>query len=203
MLLDLPEVNVSCETTKKLLIYESLLFKWQKAINLIATSTMNEASQRHFQDSIQISSIVSHETKTAVDLGSGGGFPAMVLAANRSEIEYHLIESDQRKCQFLSNVSREAIIPVIIHNERVENVDINMPDLITARALANLHKLLEMTEKWWSVNPLVTMIFLKGHQADIEIIEAQKDFSFDIELYQSKTDVNGRILKLTKIKRIA
>lgn len=203
MLHDLPETLVSRETQDKLGIYKALLLKWQKAINLVAPSTIADANIRHFDDSLQISVLVPRETKTAIDIGSGGGFPAMVLAAELPNIEYHLIESDQRKCQFLNTISREANIPVTIHNDRVQNVDIPAPDLITARALANLQNLLELTEKWWSVKGDITLIFLKGNQASIEIDDAKKLFSFYIEQYQSKTDVNGRILKLTRIKRIA
>lgn len=203
MLLNLSDFVVSRETQDKLDIYQILLVKWQKAINLVANSTINEAKIRHFDDSIQIAEIVPRETRTAIDIGSGGGFPAMVLAICLPGVQFHLVESDQRKCQFLNAVSRETSIPAVIHNDRVENVNISAPDVITARALASLDKLLELTEKWWSVKNDITLIFMKGNQADLEIETAQKEFSFDIEQYQSKTDVNGRILKLTRIKRIA
>jgi len=117
-------------------------------------------------------------------------------------LEIHLIESDQRKCQFLKTVSREANIPVVIHNDRVENVNIPAPDIITARALASLDRLLDWTEKWWSENKEINLIFLKGEKAVAEIEQAQRLFSFDVQIFQSKTDKQGRILLLTCIKRI-
>ena len=177
MLLNLPDFNVSRETSERLEIYQSLLVKWQKAINLVAPNTLKDAPKRHFEDSLQIVGLVSREAKLLYDIGSGAGFPGLVLAS-AVEAEVHLIESDQRKCQFLKTVSREANIPVIIHNTRVEAVDIPAPDVITARALANLAQLLEWTEQWWSKNKKINLIFLKGIQVETEISEAQKSFNF-------------------------
>ena len=201
MLLNLPDFNVSRETSERLEIYQSLLVKWQKAINLVAPNTLKDAPKRHFEDSLQIVGLVSREAKLLYDIGSGAGFPGLVLAS-AVEAEVHLIESDQRKCQFLKTVSREANIPVIIHNTRVEAVDIPAPDVITARALANLAQLLEWTEQWWSKNKKINLIFLKGIQVETEISEAQKSFNFEYALYQSKTDPDGRIIMLTSIDRI-
>lgn len=201
MLSDLPDFPVSRETLDKIDIYQALLPKWQKTINLVAPSTLADASKRHFQDSIQIAGLVSRESKRLYDIGSGAGFPGLVLAATLNT-EIHLIESDQRKCQFLKTVSREANIPVIIHNARVENVDISAPDTITARALASLDRLLEWTEKWWAENKEINLIFLKGIQVETEISVAKKQYDFDYRLYQSKTDADGRIIVLTSIRRI-
>lgn len=193
---ELPETNVSRETSEKLDSYHALLLKWQKAINLVSPSTLSEAKIRHFEDSLQIAGLISG---TVYDIGSGAGFPGLVLA-NFADV--HLIESDQRKCQFLKTVSREANIPVTIHNARVENVDLNPPDFITARALASLDQLLLWTETWWSKNKKIKIVLLKGEKVEIEISEAKRLFNFEYELFQSKTDVNGRILILTDIVRI-
>lgn len=196
MLPDLPEAPVSRETSEKLDSYHAMLLKWQKAINLVSPSTLAEAKIRHFEDSLQIAGLVSGKV---YDIGSGAGFPGLVLA-NFADV--HLIESDQRKCQFMKTVSREADIPVTIHNARVENVDLIPPDFITARALASLDQLLLWTEKWWSKNKKIKMVLLKGEKVEKEISEAKTLFNFEYELFQSKTDANGRILILTNINRI-
>lgn len=201
MPLNLPDFDVSRETSNKLDTYKSLLLKWQKTINLVSPSTLPDSDKRHFEDSLQLCGIVSRESKTVYDIGSGAGFPGLVLASALNA-EVHLIESDQRKCQFLKTVSREANIPVIVHNARVENVDIPAPDTITARALASLDQLLEWTEKWWTENKEINLIFLKGIQIETEISVAKKHYDFDYKLYQSKTDADGRIIVLTSVRRI-
>ncbi len=200
MLLNLPEYNVSRETNVKLDAYLELLNRWQQTINLIAPSTVPDAKNRHFKDSLQIASLIPPDAKLIYDIGSGAGFPGLVLAATGLNI--FLIESDQRKCQFLKSVSRETNIPVTIHNARVEAVDLLPPDFITARALAPLNKLLTLTEKWWSKNKKINLIFLKGVQIENEVSEARMLFDFNYSLYQSQTDINGRIILLTNIKRI-
>lgn len=202
MSLNLPDFTVSRETLDKLEIYKSLLIKWQKTINLVSPATLADSQKRHFDDSIQIAALVPRETKTLYDIGSGAGFPGLVMAATLENTQVHLVESDQRKCQFLKTVSREANIPVTIHNARVEHVDIPPPQFITARALASLNQLLEWTEKWWSQDESVQLLFLKGAKAEEEVLEAQKQFSFDIKTFQSKTDASGYILLLTKVSRI-
>ncbi len=198
---ELPEFPVSRETREKIHQYQLLLEKWQKTINLVAPSTISEAEFRHFEDSLQLAGLFASREAKIYDIGSGAGFPGLVLAAALNN-KVELIESDQRKCQFLRTVSREADIPVVVHNDRVENVDLSPPDYVTARALASLTQLLEWTEKWWSKSNTMELIFLKGRQAEEEIAEARKTYSFSVDLYKSKTDPDARILRLTSIKRI-
>ncbi len=201
MLLELPDLDVSRETLAKLDLYNALLVKWQKTINLVSPSTLKDAQIRHFEDSLQLTSLIPDRAELIYDIGSGAGFPGMVLAASTGA-KVHLIESDQRKCQFLKTVSREANIPVTIHNSRVEAVDLISPDVITARALASLDKLLDWTQIWWSENKKIKIILLKGEKILEEIETAQKAFNFEYTLYKSKTDPNGRIIILTDISRI-
>lgn len=200
MLLELPAIEIPADTQKKLDIYKQLLIKWQKAVNLVSPSTLAEAEQRHFLDSIQIASLVSREAKI-YDIGSGAGFPGLVLAAFGNHVE--LVESDAKKCQFMRNVSREANIPAVIHNSRIESVDLPSPDTVTSRALADLTNLLNFTEKWWLKNKKINLIFLKGGSIEEEICIAREKFKFEMDIYQSLTNVNGRILKLTNIQRIS
>lgn len=196
-----PEAHpVSRETEEKLGIYHALLLKWQKTINLVSPATLDQAEVRHFRDSTQILPLLPPPTKILYDLGSGAGFPGLVIAIARPDIQVHLMESDQRKCQFLRTVSRETDIPVTIHTSRIESVDISAPDVITARALASLEVLLGLTQKWWVQNPNLTLIFPKGERADEEINAACKTYKFDLKAVPSKTDSNAKILQLQNVR---
>ena len=122
--------------------YYGLLLKWQKTINLVSPSTLDDAWNRHFEDSIQVVSYIPENMKILCDIGSGAGFPGLVIAIERPDIQVHLVESDSRKCAFMRTVSRETNLSnVTIHNDRIENVigDIDA-DYVSARALASLNK---------------------------------------------------------------
>lgn len=182
-------------------LYDNLLQKWGKVINLVAPSTLPESRTRHFKDSEQLANYIPDTAKTLLDIGSGAGFPGLVLAIARTNLTVHLVESDTKKCSFLSTVSRETFTPVIIHNDRVENVDNVQPDVITARALASLVNLLELTEKWWSENSTIRLIFPKGEKAELEIKEAKITYNFTFEKHRSEIDPKSCILVLTSIER--
>jgi 16S rRNA (guanine527-N7)-methyltransferase len=190
---------------EKLSIYKSLLVKWSKAINLVAPSTLKEIEIRHFQDSLQLLDFIPETAKTLFDFGSGAGFPALVLAMAKPDLAVHVFESDQRKCAFMGAVSRETFIPVIIHNERVENVDIKTlptPDVISARALAPLRSLLDLSRVWWEGREELLLLFPKGEKAEAEILEAKMAYSFDLEICKSKTDPRAKILQLRNVKSL-
>lgn len=191
--------QVSRETFGRLEAYERLLRQWQEKINLVANSTLDDVWQRHFLDSFQllnhINGVVSRET--IVDLGSGAGFPAMVLAiAGIANI--HMIESDQRKCAFLREVSRETSTPVTIHNQRIESVNLKA-DIITSRAFADLAKTLEISEKICGVD--TQYLLLKPLDMDKELTETTKYWYFDHQLTPSQSDPRGAILQLRHIRR--
>lgn len=189
----------------KLLKYAELLTKWSKVINLVAPSTVADAKVRHFEDSIQIIPLIPVDAKILFDIGSGAGFPGMVIAIERPDLSVHLIESDTKKCSFLSTISRETDTPVLIHNRRIESVD-NLngikPDVITARALASLGDLLALTRQWWENHPQLTLIFPKGAKADSEIAEAQKLYGFQVESIPSQTDKLAQILILKNVQKL-
>jgi 16S rRNA G527 N7-methylase RsmG len=113
--------DVSRETISRLQAYHDLLVKWQKAINIVSPKTLDEVWSRHFADSAQLAERIPQNAKVA-DLGSGGGFPGLVLAIMRPDLEIHLVESDLRKSEFLKNVSRETKSAARVHNDRVESV---------------------------------------------------------------------------------
>ncbi len=180
--------------------YAGLLQKWQKAINLVGPDTLNNIEHRHFNDSAQLSELIPETAQNLFDFGSGAGFPGMVLAMLRPELKVHLVESDHRKCTFLSTVSRETMTPVTIYNERIESLSTEtVPDIITARALAPLDKLLDYARPWVEKNPTLILLFLKGARADEEIEAARKNYDFTLEKFPSASDPSGCILKITNL----
>lgn len=192
--------TVSRETQEKLERYQALLLKWQKAINLVSRNTVDEAWHRHFEDSMQLQDIVPPGAKTVVDLGSGAGFPGLVLAILNRGQSFHLIESDQKKCEFLRTVARETGTDISVHDTRIEEIGVEISaDVITARALASLSDLFDYCLPWAEKNPALNMVFLKGQKAEQEIEEAKNRFSFDCESFPSATDPGATILRIRNL----
>lgn len=190
--------NVSRESLEKLTHYLALLEKWQKAINLVSPSTMRDAWTRHFVDSAQLSALVPPNAKTLFDFGSGAGFPGMVLAILNPGLLVHLVESDQKKCSFLSAVSRETKTTVSIHNKRIESLETDaIPDVISARALADLTQLLEYAQPWVKKNPDLVLLLPKGENYTNEMIELGAGHYQRCEEFQSVTSENARILRIS------
>lgn len=191
-------------SSPKLQIYKTLLLKWTKVINLVSPNTIENVDSRHFQDSLQLIDIIPENAKILMDIGSGAGFPGLVIAIERPDIEVHLVESDTKKCSFLSTISRETDTPVIIHNARVEDVsktETIKPDVITARAVASLSEILNLTESWWASNKEICLILSKGEKAQEEVIEANKKFQFHLKIHPSQTDKKAQILVLTQVEK--
>jgi 16S rRNA (guanine527-N7)-methyltransferase len=197
----MPIPDVSRETEDRLRQYQALLLKWQKAVNLVSPSTLNHAWERHFLDSLQLLPLVPGNIKTAVDLGSGAGFPGMVMAVARPDLAITLIESDSKKCSFLKTVSRETNTRVDIINERIEAVLPISIDLITARALTSLQDLLSFSLPYAQLNNGVVMLFPKGKKADDEIKQAEAQYLFKLEIHPSQTDSEGRILLISHLSK--
>ncbi len=181
---------------EKLAIYDQQLIKWQKAINLIGPATIDDRLNRHFVDSVQLIKFLPTTDICLADLGSGAGFPGMVLAILGVR-EVHLVESDIRKATFLREVSRETKTPVTIHDKRVEDCKIEGVDVVTARALATLPDLLAHLTQ---LAPAAMGLFLKGAQAAEELEKAQKKYQCDAESFDSLTDPEARILRLKNIQ---
>lgn len=197
----LPDVlkNVSRESFLKLEIYHAQLVKWQKAVNLVSPSTLDDVWNRHFADSAQIADLIP-EGGIVADLGSGAGFPGMVLAILRPDLELHLIESDDKKCQFLSNVSRETKQVVAIHSGRVEQIlPALKPGVITARAFAPLRKILDYV--WDAGQVEAKLILLKGKRVLEEVAEAQSIYDFTLEKTPSVTEPDAQILLITELAK--
>jgi len=193
--------SVSREMKAKLDVYDLLLNKWQASINLVSNSTLKDAQTRHFLDSLQLCQYIPDTAKILYDIGSGAGFPGLVIATVRPDLSVHLIESDQKKCAFLQTVSRETETPVKVHTARAERVSLPAPDVVTARALADLTELLALTERWWASWPGLTLIFPKGVAAADEVAKAKKLYRFDHQTYPSVTDKTASVLVLTHVEK--
>lgn len=195
--------DVPRETTIRIAAYRTLLGKWNKAINIVSPKTLPESWERHFIDSAQVSKYIPEKIRTYADLGCGGGFPGLVIAMMRPEINVHLVESDERKCQFMRTVSRETSLNnVTIHTKRIENAinDVS-PEFITARALASLETLFDYIYPWIEKKPNIEMAFMKGQKATEEIADAQKRYSFKVQSHKSVTDAAASILTIQKLVR--
>lgn len=185
---------VSRETMARLNIYETLLRRWQARINLVSNSTLDDVRRRHFADSAQIFSIAPHATVWA-DLGSGAGFPGLVIALLLREQgvgRVHLIESDAKKCAFLREVIRETGALAEVHRGRIEDELPNIhPQVVTARALANLTHLLDLAARPLANGALG--IFLKGREIESELTALPARDKYEIEIMPSISDQSGRI----------
>jgi 16S rRNA (guanine527-N7)-methyltransferase len=197
--------GVSRETLERLEIYAALLRQWQPTINLVAPSTIPNLWDRHFADSAQLLALAPPNAVTWLDLGSGAGFPGLVLAillAGREGAKVTLIESDSRKAAFLAEVARKTGVPVDILCKRIETAttQAKLPafDVVTARALAPLPRLLSLAAPYFS--PFTAGVFPKGREAGAEIEAAREGFEFDVAQHPSRTDAHGRILVVTGLK---
>lgn len=187
---------VSRETFERLQIYHDLLTRWSKIKNLVAPNTLEHIWERHFADSLQLCPLIA-DRRTIVDLGSGAGFPGLVLALQMREKNggiVHLIESDNRKCAFLREVIRATGASAIVHGGRIEQViqTLPTPDVVTARALASLEALLRLSHPCISSGSLG--VFLKGQDYRSELTAAKAGCTFNFDIVPSVTDPAAAVI---------
>ncbi len=192
------KTGVSRETLDRLTVYADLLVRWQARINLVGPDTIPSLWQRHLLDSAQVFPILPQPVHRLVDMGCGAGFPGLVLAV-MGVADVHLIESDARKCAFLREVARLTETKVTIHNARIEAVPPLGADVVTARALAPLEKLLGWAER--HLLPEGHCVFLKGRGVEDELTTASKEWIISSERFPSQTDPSGTILHLKEVRR--
>jgi 16S rRNA (guanine527-N7)-methyltransferase len=197
----LATLAVSRETAERLDRYVATLRRWQPVQNLVAPSTLPALWTRHVLDSGQLAHHVG-DASAIVDLGSGAGFPGLVLAILLGAAPVHLVESNQRKAAFLREVIRVTGAPATVHAERIETFVAATPlsgGLVTARALAPLPKLLELAE------PLLTTgcraLFHKGREAVQELTDSRQSWRIDAELIPSVTDPDASIVHIRSAVR--
>ncbi len=200
--------GVSRETLERLTRYVAFLDRWNRAINLVSADSLNDVWRRHLLDSAQL---IGHmpeleaagprghrRTRVVLDLGSGGGFPGMVLAM-LGVGEVHLVESDQRKAVFLREVARETDTEISLHPQRIETLSPFAVDIVTARGLAPLSRLMAyaapfLTRRGPGHAPCA--LFLKGRSGDEELTESKELWDMEIETFASISDVHGKILRV-------
>jgi len=194
--------NVSRETLERLRRYAEMLVKWQKSINLVSPESSKDLWRRHMLDSAQLQGFLPPEAQSLVDMGSGAGFPGLVLAI-LGVPNVHLIESDIRKCVFLAEASRAAGLEVgrnpVIHRARLEDVGGLQADIVTARACAPLAQLLVYAEPFLQADSIC--LFLKGARVDEELTEAAKTWRMSLERFPSLSGPSGTILRMKQVAR--
>ena len=191
-------LDVSRETLERLTVFLDLLRRWQPAINLVGPGSLADPWRRHILDSAQLAAHLPAEAGDLVDLGSGAGFPGMVLAL-LGVPEVHLIEADRRKAQFLREVARATGAAATIHPERIEQMRGWPAAVITARALAPLPRLLELAERFL-VSDSVCLL-LKGKSIGHELTDARVSWHMVAETFPSVSAPSGTVLKLRGICR--
>lgn len=197
-----PGLNVSRETEQKLELLERELRRWQPIKNLVGPATLDHIWDRHIVDSLQLLDLAP-EAKTWVDLGSGAGFPGLVIAiaGQESGLKVHLVEANSRKCAFLRQISRLTGASATVHEARLEDVVpgfVGKADVVSARALASLPQLLAWTEPMLKTGTIG--LFPKGRDAESELTEARKKWTFKADILPSRTDSEARILRITSIE---
>lgn len=200
----MPDFDVSRETIERLKAFVRELTRWNKAINLVSPKTLSEVWSRHILDSAQLLDEVPSATKHWVDLGTGGGFPGLVVAILAKELRPALsmtcLESDKRKAAFLASQVRALGLTAKIIPERIETTAPQNADVVSARALAPMDRLLELAHPHLSKNGLA--LFLKGANCSREISEAKTHWRFRFDVIPSKTDQAGAIVKLGDLERV-
>jgi len=193
-------LNVSRETQDRLQAYIDLLEKWQSKINLVGPKTLADPWRRHILDSAQLRDYIPDHATRLIDVGTGAGLPGIILAILGVK-DVRLIESDTRKCAFLREVIRVTDVPyqATVFEVRAESFSGPPADVVTARALAPLSKLIHLC-----VDKITTdgvMIFPKGQNAESELTEAQKDWKMKISTHESKSDPAGTIFRLSEVRK--
>ncbi len=198
------ELNVSRETYDRLITYAGLLEKWNPRINLVARSTLSDLWARHFRDSLQLLDGGEPEIAHWADLGSGGGFPGLVIAICAADsgnpARVTLVESDIRKATFLRTVLRELDIEGKVIPQRIESIAPLGADVISARALADLPHLFSLAEPHLSENG--TCLFQKGTNWRSEVQSACKSWQFAYDEIPSTTESGAVILKVKGLERV-
>lgn len=195
--------TVSRETLQDLTRFNDLLIKWNSKINLISKSSIDNIWDRHIWDSAQLV-VFCPSARTWADIGSGGGFPALVIAIfakhEMPDRRVQMVESDARKSAFLRTVIRDLSLNAEVISQRVEVCAPLAADVLSARALTELPGLLAFAER--HLKPGGTALFLKGETWEKEVQNARESWSFTMEAHKSKTNAAAAILEIKEITRV-
>jgi 16S rRNA (guanine527-N7)-methyltransferase len=191
------QTSVSRETLARLKAYADLLADWNTRHNLVAKSTLPDLWHRHLLDSAQLAPMIPDGARTLADLGSGAGFPGLVLAAMRPEIAVTLHEATTKKCAFLQAAAERMGIKVAVRNARLEDLPPQPFDVITARALAPLPQLLTYAYPFTAPNSVC--LFLKGQNVGSELTEAHKYWNMQVSQAPSQTEPSAAIVAVREL----
>ncbi len=190
-------LSVPRETLEALDRYAEMLTEWNQRINLVSESTLPELWTRHFLDSAQLMSFIPDRAETLADMGSGAGFPGIVLSILGFP-EVHLIESIGKKANFLGEVIRELGLPAAVHQVRIEEMKGSKADIITARALKSLPELMKYAQPMMEKESLC--LFLKGKNVLEELTESAQSWTFDFAKCPSISDPSGSVLIIKNLR---
>ena len=193
--------GVSRETFQKISAYLELLDRWRERINLIGPGEGRHLWRRHVLDSLQLLQYISAEDKSVADLGSGAGFPGLILAcamADKAGAAVTLVEKSPRKSEFLRAVGKEVGLPVAVLTIRLEDAPGVLFDVVTARALAPLPKLLGFADAW--LKPSGKALLMKGRDTEAELAEAREAWTFDLSTLDSQSSPEGRVLRVSSLR---
>ncbi len=196
--------GVSRETLARLKLFVGLLQDWNTRINLVSARSLADVWRRHIWDSAQLMALIPTDTRSLIDLGSGAGFPGLVLAAmlaERGNVRIVLYEAIAKKCRFLELVAHRLNLDVEIRNTRAETEEPEPFDIVTARACAPLPQLLSYAAPFQGRNS--RCLFLKGQSVGAELTEAYKSWSMKVEQHQSRSDPSGVILDIRELRHAA
>ena len=190
-------IKVPHEIVEKLKIFQRLVIKWNKAVNLISDNSIQDFWQRHILDSLQLMQYIYDKEIHLIDIGSGSGFPGMVLSiAGLAKVS--LIESDLRKCIFLEKVAKISDNNVQIINRRIEKVEMDC-NILTCRAFSNLSTIFNCVK---NISVQEKFLLLKGQNYLTEVVKAKENWSFDYLIHQSITFREGKILEVSNLTKI-
>ena len=190
--------NVSRETKNSFMVFEELLKKWNKKINLVSSSTINDFRERHVLDSLQLIKFAKTGKAVWLDIGSGGGFPGIPLAIyskeKHPEFKFNFMDSNSKKCLFLEEVCRKLNIEGNVICDRIEEAPLVSCDYIVSRALAPLDDLLGYSKR--HRNFMGKSLFLKGKKFKEEILHAKSRWHFSYKVHQSLSHKDGKIVEI-------
>ena len=190
--------GVSRETLARLKLYVAMLTDWNARHNLVSKASLGEVWQRHIWDSAQLAPLIPSEAKTLADLGSGAGFPGLVLAILLQErVAVTLFEATRKKAEFLRAVADRLGLKIAVRAERIEDAARAVFDVLTARACAPLPELLEYAQHF--AGPRTVCLFLKGQNVGVELTEARKSWRMKVREHPSLTHPFGVILEIREL----
>jgi 16S rRNA (guanine527-N7)-methyltransferase len=188
---------LTADPTSRLHQFADLLLRWNTTLNLIATKDAGIVWDRHIADSLQLVPLMPAGIERAIDLGTGGGFPGLVLAI-ATRVRFDLVEADRRKASFLRTAVLETGAPATVHACRIEDAPLPPAPLVTARALAPLPRLLPLAARFLSADGVC--LFMKGAKVEDELQAVGKDWAMTVRRVSSKTSADGVILRITELR---